>query len=172
MVVSFGEVVNHPDDKVSGVSDARGKHLDDKASGMSNAQGEYPGDEASRMRGAPGVPLDNKASRMRGAPSVPGSVGYWACPRRALGLASWLMELSPGLWYPQSVAPLFHSWYLFIIYYIMILGVWKHQKLLYIWSHEQVGSHAMQRINWPSLVKQMKRKLTFIPKINIKLILI
>ena len=56
MVVSFGEVVDHPDDKASGISDARGKHPDDEASGMSSAWGEYPGDEASGMRGALGVP--------------------------------------------------------------------------------------------------------------------
>ena len=57
MVVSFGEVIDHPDDKASGVIDARGKHLDDKASGMSSARGEYPGDEASGMRGVASVPV-------------------------------------------------------------------------------------------------------------------
>ena len=56
LVVSFGEVVDHPDDEVFGISDTRGKHLDDKASGMSSARGEYPGDETSGMRGASGVP--------------------------------------------------------------------------------------------------------------------
>ena len=57
MVVSFDEVVDHPDDEASGISDAREKHPDDEASGMSSARGEYPGDEASRMRGALGVPV-------------------------------------------------------------------------------------------------------------------
>ena len=56
MVVSFGEVVDHPDDKAFGIHDAWGKYLDDKASEMSCARGEYSGDEASGMRGAPGVP--------------------------------------------------------------------------------------------------------------------
>ena len=63
MVVSFGEVVDHLDDEVSGISDARGKHPDDEAFGMSSAQGEYPGDEASGIRGAPGIP---------------GPAGFWA----------------------------------------------------------------------------------------------
>ena len=56
MVVSFDEVVDHPDGKASGISNAREKHSDDEAFRMSNARGEYPGDEASGMRGAPGVP--------------------------------------------------------------------------------------------------------------------
>ena len=108
MVVSFGEVVNHPDDKASGVSDARGKHLDDKASGMSSARGEYPGDEASEMRGAPGVPLDNKASGMRGAPSVPGPAGYWAWSYEG-PWAGWLANgTGPGPMVP-TIPPFFLS---------------------------------------------------------------
>ena len=54
MVVSFGEVVDHPNDKASGIRDARGKYLDDKASGMSSARGEYQGDEASENERCPG----------------------------------------------------------------------------------------------------------------------
>ena len=56
MVVSFREVVDHPNDEAFEISDAQGKHPDDEASRMSSARGEYPGDEASGMRGAPGVP--------------------------------------------------------------------------------------------------------------------
>ena len=52
MVVSFGEVIDHPDDETSAISDTWEKHPDDKASGMSSARGEYPGDEASGMGGA------------------------------------------------------------------------------------------------------------------------
>ena len=63
MVVLFGEVVDHPEDKVSGISNARGKYLEDKAFGMNSTRGEYPGDEASGMKDAPGVP---------------GPAGYWA----------------------------------------------------------------------------------------------
>ena len=63
MVISLGEVVDHPDDKASGVSNAQGKYLEDKAFGMNGTRGKYPGDEASRMRDASGVP---------------GPAGYWA----------------------------------------------------------------------------------------------
>ena len=63
MVVSFGKVVDHPEDKAFGISNARGKYLEDKAFGMNSTRGEYPGDEAFGMRGAPGAP---------------GPVGYYA----------------------------------------------------------------------------------------------
>ena len=63
MVVSFGEVVDYPEDKASGISNARGKYLEDKAFGMNGTREEYPGDEALGMRDAPGVP---------------GPAGYWA----------------------------------------------------------------------------------------------
>ena len=47
MVVSFGKVVDHPDDEAFEISDSWGKHPDDEASGM------------------------------RGTSDVPGSAGFW-----------------------------------------------------------------------------------------------
>ena len=56
LVVSFDEVVVHPEGKAFGISNAWGKYLEDKAFWMNNTRGEYPDDEASGMREAPGIP--------------------------------------------------------------------------------------------------------------------
>ena len=69
---------------------------------MRGARGKHPGDEASGMRGARGK---HEASRLKGSGRIDraflGRLVLGPSPIRAFGLASWLMELGLGPWYPQ-----------------------------------------------------------------------